>query len=144
MLFLSETKIDDSFTDTQFQVNNYHFWRADRTAHGGDIAAYVRSDLPCDRKRKGFLRLKFFSSSKMSLLHSDSISSTVFTFCWYVPHSELPVLLNSVSLDLMEILWKNESVKHGLKAKQSTCLSLTHGVFKHPVTLSCMNIIYIQ
>ena len=25
MLFLSETKIDDSFTDTQFQVNNYHF-----------------------------------------------------------------------------------------------------------------------
>jgi hypothetical protein len=45
----------------------------------------------------------------MSLLHSDSISSTVFTFCWYVSHSELPVLLNSVSLDLMEILWKNES-----------------------------------
>jgi hypothetical protein len=40
MLFLSETKIDDSFTDTQFQVNNYHFWRANRTAHGGDIAAY--------------------------------------------------------------------------------------------------------
>jgi hypothetical protein len=51
MLFLSETKIDDSFTDTQFQVNNYHFGRADRTAHGGGIAAYVRSDLPCDRKR---------------------------------------------------------------------------------------------
>ena len=52
MLFLSETKIDDSFTDTQFQKNNYHFWRADRTAHGGGIDAYVRSDLPCDRKRK--------------------------------------------------------------------------------------------
>jgi hypothetical protein len=27
-------------------------FRADRTAHGGDIAAYVLSDLPCDRKRK--------------------------------------------------------------------------------------------
>ena len=35
----------------QFQVNNYHFWRADRTAYGGGIAAYVRSDLPCDRKK---------------------------------------------------------------------------------------------
>ena len=34
MLFLSETKIDNSHTDTQFQVNNYHFWRADCTAHG--------------------------------------------------------------------------------------------------------------
>ncbi len=38
------------------------------------------------------------------------------TFCWYVPHSELPVLLNSVSLNLMEILWKNESVKHGRRS----------------------------
>ena len=49
---MTDNKIDDSFTYTQFQVNNYHFWRADRTAHGGDIAAYVLSDLPCDRKRK--------------------------------------------------------------------------------------------
>jgi exonuclease III len=46
MLFLAETKIDDQFPDAQFQVNNYHFWRADRTAYGGGIAAYVRSDLP--------------------------------------------------------------------------------------------------
>ena len=43
MLFLAETKIDDQFPDAQFQVNNYHFWRADRTAYGGGIAAYVRS-----------------------------------------------------------------------------------------------------
>jgi hypothetical protein len=39
------------FTVLKFQVNNYHFWRADRTAYGGGIAAYVRSDLPCDRKK---------------------------------------------------------------------------------------------
>ena len=51
MLFLTETKIDDQFPDPQFQVNNYHFWRADRIAYGGEIAAYVRSDLPCDRKK---------------------------------------------------------------------------------------------
>ena len=49
MLFLAETKIDFQFPDAQFQANNYHFWRADRTAYGGGIAAYVRSDLPCDR-----------------------------------------------------------------------------------------------
>ena len=51
MLFLSETKIDDQFPDAQCQVNNYYFWRADRAAYGGGIAAYVRSDLPCDRKK---------------------------------------------------------------------------------------------
>jgi hypothetical protein len=38
MLFLAETKIDDQFPDAQFQVNNYHFWRADRTA---DVYALV-------------------------------------------------------------------------------------------------------
>jgi hypothetical protein len=69
MLFLSETKIDDSFTDTQFQVNNYHFWRADRTAHGGDIAAYVRSDLPCDRKRK--LEFNIIESINIEILIVD-------------------------------------------------------------------------
>jgi hypothetical protein len=31
MLFLAETKIDETFTDTQFKVNDFHFWRADRT-----------------------------------------------------------------------------------------------------------------
>jgi exonuclease III len=52
MLFLAaETKIDVQFPDAQFQVNNYHFWRADRTAYGGGIAAYVKSYLPCDHKK---------------------------------------------------------------------------------------------
>ena len=69
MLFLSETKIDDSFTDTQFQKNNYHFWRADRTAHGGGIDAYVRSDLPCDRKRK--LEFNIVESINIEILIAD-------------------------------------------------------------------------
>jgi hypothetical protein len=50
MLFLSETKIDETFTDTQFRVNDLHFWRSDRAEHGGDLVAYARSDLVCDRK----------------------------------------------------------------------------------------------
>ena len=51
VLFLAETKIDGTFCDAQFTVDNYHFWRKDRTTHGG-LAVYVRSDLPCDRKNK--------------------------------------------------------------------------------------------
>ena len=50
ILFLAETKIDDWFANAQFTVDEFHFWRKDRTAHGGGLAVYVRADLPCDRK----------------------------------------------------------------------------------------------
>ena len=50
MLFLAETKIDETFIDTQFKVNDFHFWRADRNQYGGGLVAYARSDLACDRK----------------------------------------------------------------------------------------------
>jgi hypothetical protein len=39
-----------TFTDTQFKVNDFHFWRADRNQYGGGLVAYARSDLACDRK----------------------------------------------------------------------------------------------
>jgi hypothetical protein len=41
---------DETFTDTQFKVNDFHFWRADRNQYGGGLVAYARSDLACDRK----------------------------------------------------------------------------------------------
>ena len=31
LLFIAETKLDDSFPNSQFMVDNYHLWRADRT-----------------------------------------------------------------------------------------------------------------
>ncbi|KAH3838612.1 hypothetical protein DPMN_112021 [Dreissena polymorpha] len=46
-----ETKIDSSFPDAQFEVNNYHVWRSDRTVYGGGLIAYLRSDLAGDRKK---------------------------------------------------------------------------------------------
>ncbi|XP_062606082.1 uncharacterized protein LOC134267896 [Saccostrea cucullata] len=50
MLFLAETKLDDSFPDAQFAVDNYTLWRADRNKHGGGVLAYLRSDVAGDRK----------------------------------------------------------------------------------------------
>lgn len=52
MLFIAETKIDNSFVDSQFRVDNYTLWRADRTANGGGIAAYLRSDIAGERKKE--------------------------------------------------------------------------------------------
>ena len=52
MLTIAETKLDESFNSAQFQIENFHLWRADRTANGGGLLTYIKSDLPSDRKHK--------------------------------------------------------------------------------------------
>ena len=44
--FVSETKLDMSFPNIQFNVPGFKCHRADRNSRGGGIIAYVRNDLP--------------------------------------------------------------------------------------------------
>ena len=46
ILFLSETKLDDSFPYSQFKLDNFKCYRADRDCNGGGIIGYIRSDIP--------------------------------------------------------------------------------------------------
>ena len=50
LFFISETELDRSFPNAQFQVPGFKHYRVDRNAHGGGIAAYIRSDLPHRRR----------------------------------------------------------------------------------------------
>jgi len=43
---LSETKLDQSFTSSQFRIPDYSLYRSDRTSHGGGIMVYVKSSIP--------------------------------------------------------------------------------------------------
>jgi hypothetical protein len=52
MLIIAETKLDETFPYSQFEVENDHLWRADRSSHGGGMLLCVGSDLACDRKVK--------------------------------------------------------------------------------------------
>ncbi|CAG2239474.1 PLG [Mytilus edulis] len=52
ILFLSETKLDDSFPDAMFTVDNFSFYRSDRNKYGGGVLAYMRSDLAGDRNKQ--------------------------------------------------------------------------------------------
>ena len=52
ILFLSETKLDDSFPDSLFNVDNFSLHRSDRYQHGGGMLAYMRSDLAGDRNKQ--------------------------------------------------------------------------------------------
>ena len=45
MLTIAETRLDEPYSSAQFQIENFHLWRADRTVNGGGLLTYIRSDL---------------------------------------------------------------------------------------------------
>ena len=48
VLMVSETKLDDTFSTSQFLMQGYSTpFRKDRTSKGGGILLYVREDIPC-------------------------------------------------------------------------------------------------
>ena len=46
LLVLSETKIDESFTMSQFHIPNYSLYRQDRNEYGGGVMVFVKSVIP--------------------------------------------------------------------------------------------------
>ena len=46
ILLLSETKIDDSFPNSQFYAEGFKMYRKDRTKTGGGLLLYVNENLP--------------------------------------------------------------------------------------------------
>ena len=68
---ISETKIDDSFPDAQFVIDEYRMFRRDRTQYGGGVVAYVRSDIPCRR-------MKCLETSSVEMLSIEVIPNKSF------------------------------------------------------------------
>ena len=50
-LTIQVTKIDRSFTDSQFAINDYDMYCRDRKKGGEGIAVYIRKSLPSHRLR---------------------------------------------------------------------------------------------
>ena len=48
---IAETKLDDTFTNAQFNIDGYRLFRKDRNQHGGGLLVYVRADIPCRQIR---------------------------------------------------------------------------------------------
>ena len=44
-LAITESKIDNSYPDSQFSVANFTMYRRDRNQHGGEVLTYIRSDV---------------------------------------------------------------------------------------------------
>jgi len=52
ILTIQETKIDQTYPNSQFQVENYKLYRNDRIKGGGGILVYVRDNICCSQKEK--------------------------------------------------------------------------------------------
>ena len=45
LLFIQESKLDNSFPNAQFNITGYKLYRNDRTSHMGGIMAYIGDDI---------------------------------------------------------------------------------------------------
>ena len=53
---LTETKIDSSFLNQQFNIEGFCLlYRLDRNKHGGGVLVYIREDIPSKISKKTFL-----------------------------------------------------------------------------------------
>ena len=47
---ISESKLDDSVSTSEIQIDEYDLLRCDRNTHGGGVACYIRSELSYNAK----------------------------------------------------------------------------------------------
>lgn len=81
----SETKLDSSFPDTQFQILNYNLYRNDRNCRGGGVMVFIRNDIPT-RRRKDFESANF---------ESVVLQCTIGKKTWFIVNAYKPPKLAS-------------------------------------------------
>lgn len=82
LLFISETKLDSSYYDSNFNVPGYKLERRDRDSHGGGLASFIRSDIPARRRKD------LESSHLENITYDVTLNKTKWSFiCVYKPPS---------------------------------------------------------
>ena len=151
---ISETKIDDTFPDSQFSIESFSVpYRLDRTAKRGGILLYIREDIPSKRIKKdtfdesieGFfieinLRSKKWLLGSSHNPHRDKITPQLRNISTALDklstYYENVVLLSDLNVEVEEKNLSNFMSVHNLKTliKQKTC-------FKNPENPTCIDLI---
>ena len=85
LLAISESKLDNSFTDSQFQVADYAIYRQDLTSSSGGLLVYVRADLPHRRLGKLEVNCQGFESLCLEI----TIGKAKTAFCCIYKHPKV-------------------------------------------------------
>ena len=82
---VSETKIDDTFPESQFLIEGFSTpYRLDRTAKGGGILLYIRQDIPS----KYIKKITVNESFEGFFVEINLRSKKWLLGCSYNPHKE--------------------------------------------------------
>ena len=85
VLFLSETKIDQSFPKAQFEIMGFKCHRADRNSHGGGVIAYIRNDLP--HRRRNDIEIMIAPPVEALVIEVIIRNQSWLFICLYSPHN---------------------------------------------------------
>ena len=107
ILFLSETKLDQSYPTVQFEINGYRSIRLDRDKHGGGILFFIRDDLPCKE-----LKSHTLPSDIEGIFIEITIRKTKYLIMGaYSPHKDkISYFLENVSKELDKFLPSYENI----------------------------------
>ena len=154
ILILTETKIDNTFSTSQFLIDGYSIpYRLDRNAHGGGILIYIRNDIPSkllknhniDSKIEGmFVKLNFRNRKWLLFgeynphkeLSSQFLRELGESLDFYLPHYENTLILGDFNVEEDE-----GDMSEFCENYNFTNLVKEHTCFKNMNNLSCIDLI---
>ena len=154
ILLISETKIDNTFPDSQFLIDGFSApIRKDRNSSGGGLLLYIRNDIPCKllkaydlpnefegffvevnlRKRKYLLSCSYNSHKSVIGNHIDILSKGL---DWYSSHYDNIIIIGDLNSETTEKRLSEFMDMYKLQnlIKEATC-------FKNPSNPSCIDLI---
>jgi hypothetical protein len=108
ILFIAETKLDDTFLQSCFDVPGFRAYRKDRDAKGGGLLAYVRSDLPARRRED----LEFPNSKTETIVIECGIQNRRWAFVgiYKPPSVSDDIFTDSATLGLDKLCTKYDNI----------------------------------
>ena len=106
-MLISETKLDDSFPESQFLMEGFQLpFREDRTDRGGGLLLYVNEDIPCKR-----ISVNFMSNIETIFLEINLKKRKWLLLGIYNPHKEMTNnFLTGIGHKLNELSLKYENI----------------------------------
>ena len=106
ILLISETKLDDTFPDSQFIIDGFHLpYRKDRDGRGGSLLLYVRDYIPSMK-----INVNFYSTIEAIVIEINLRKTKWLLIGSYSPHkSMIDSHLNIICMGLDELHQKYEN-----------------------------------
>ena len=77
IFLISETKLDFSFSGSEFTIPGYRLFRKDRNQHRGGLIFYVNQDIPCKT-----INTFYFSKYSRSATFRNQFKEKIYAYDW--------------------------------------------------------------